>query len=161
MNNRIMLRTLSLITAVLVMISLLLTGCGSAPASPTEAPTEAPTKAPYIDTDVNSPEWTPVAIPLFLKDNKYLYAEGSDFQCFAFVGTNDDDVELRFMLDDTTANMLKTNTPVSTYYISMGADEIHIGDVTLSEDCKIATLKGQHPFDEMTKIASKIRGLIP
>lgn len=161
MNKKISLRTVSLIAAVILTLSTALTGCGSAPAAPTEAPTEAPTKSPYIDTDVNSPEWTPIAIPLFLKDNKYLYAEGSDFQCFAFVGTNDDDVELRFMLDDATANMLKTNTPVSTYYISMGADEIHIGDVTLSEDGKTATLKGQHPFDEMTKIASKIRGLIP
>ena len=142
-------------------VPLLLTGCDSAPAAPTEAPTEAPTATPYIDTDVNSPEWTPVAVPLFLKDSKYLYAQGEDFQCFAFVGTNDDNVELRFMFDDETANMLKDNTPVSTYYISMGEDETRIGDVTLSEDCKIATLKGQHPFDEMTKIASKIRGLIP
>lgn len=161
MNNKMRLRIVSLIAAVIMTLPLILTGCGSAPATPTEAATEAPTAARYIDTDVNSPEWVPVAIPLFLKDNKYLYASGSDFQCFAFVGTNDDDVELRFMLDDTTADMLKKNTPVSTYYISMGEDEIHIGDVTLSEDCKIATLKGQHPFDEMTKIASKIRGLIP
>ena len=161
MNKKMSLRAISLIAAVIMTLSLILTGCGSAPAAPTEASTEAPTATPYIDTDVNSPEWTPVAIPLFLKDNKYLYADGKDFLCFAFVGTDDSNVELRFMFDDTTAKMLTTNTPVSTYYISMGEDEIHIGDVTISEDGKIATLKGQHPFDEMTKIASKIRGLIP
>lgn len=161
MNRKTRHSLLILTAALLILMTAVLAGCGAQTADPTEAATEEPTTSPYIDTDVNSPEWTPIAIPIYLKDNEYIYATKDDFLCFAFVGTNEDDAELRFMFDDTTAEMLKQQNPDNRYYISIGEDEVHIGDVTMSEDFKIATLKGkgQHPYDRMTSIASKIRGL--
>ena len=157
-------RNLIILTAALVLLALTLAACGEQPAQTaetSEAVTEAPTKSPYIDTDVNTPEWTPIAIPIYLKDNYYIYAQNEDFLCFAFVGTDEDNAELQFMLNDTTAKMLSEQEPGIRYYISIGEDETHIGDVTLSDDFKTATLKckGQHDFEAMTKIASRIRGL--
>lgn len=150
-------KLLLLSAAILLAAAILLTGCGQNGGD--TAGTAAQTEAETLYSDLSELEWTLIDCPIFLKDNYYLYAENEDFLYFAFVGTNESNAELKFMLDDVTANMLKEQSPDNHYYISIGEEETHIGDVTLSDDCKVVTLKGQHPYDEMISIATRIRGL--
>ena len=155
MRNKVLL----IFVAVMILAAVSLTACqNSQPAQQTA--TEA-TEQLVKGSDVSKPEWTPIAIPVYLKDNNYIYATQNDFEYFAFVGSNDDDCQLLFKLGDKTAAMLREQSKDNRYYISIGEEEMHIGDVTLNEDCTIATLdgKGQQPYDIMTKLATRIRGL--
>ena len=152
---------LSVITAILMLVSVMFSACGNT-TQPTDAATEAATESRYAEpSDINNPELTLIAIPIFLKDGEYLYANKNNFKCFAFVGTNEDDAQLLFMLTDETAAMMREQNRDSRYYISIGEEETHIGDITFNDDCTIATLKekGQQPYEIMVKLATRIRGL--
>ena len=149
-------RLLAVFTAILTLAAF--TACnGNEPAETAIPATEAPTQSPYIDTPVDEPEWTLAEGELTLEDKDYLYAEKSDFVCFAVVGAEPENMKLLFRFDDVTANMLKQQSPDNQYYMTLNGE--NIGNATLNEDCTIASIKGQHTFDEMTSIATKIRGL--
>ena len=141
-----------------VLLLLLFAGCsGNGGATESQTATEKPTDAPYIDTQINEPEWTLAEGELKLEDADNVYAEGKDILYFAIVGTNSDDVELLFRFDDVTANMLKQQSADNKYYMTLNGE--NIGYVTLNEDCTVGSIKGQHTYEEMTSIASRIRGL--
>lgn len=125
-----------------------------APAA-TEAP--APTDAPYIDTQVDEPEWTLAEGDLTLEDDHQLYAVSEDFLYFAIVGAQPDEMELRFRFDDVTANMLRTQSPDNRYYITLDGEKI--GNASISDDGATATITAQDAAQEITALASKIRGL--
>jgi len=123
-------------------------------------PTAAPesSEQPYIATPVDEPEWTYADGVLRLEDSHYLYAEGSDaILCFAIVGADKESMELRFMMSDATANMLKEQGTDSRYYITFNGEMI--GRATLSDDCKIATVTSEDAQGDITALATKIRGV--
>ena len=149
--------------SILILITLLVfalvacSGNNDSTENQTPAATEQETAAPYIATPVNEPEWTLAEGELKLEDADNIYAEGADILYFAIIGTNEEDVELLFRFDDTTANMLKQQSADNQYYMTLDGE--NIGNVTLNDDCTIASLKGQHSYEEMTALATRIRGL--
>lgn len=143
---------------LIAMTVLALAACGTnnqetAPVTVTEAPTESP----YLDTPVDEPEWTLAEGVLSLEDNDNIYAEGDDFLYFAFVGSTPDDMELRFRLDDVTAEMLMEQSPDNQYYIALNGERI--GNAALSSDCTVAVISAKDAVTEITSLATKIRGL--
>ena len=143
-----------------VLSVTVLAGCSgdvSVTETPTTAATEKATAAPYVDTSVFEPEWTLAEGDLKLEDADHIYAEGDDILYFAITGTNMENMELLFHFDDVTANMLTKQSTDNQYYMTLNGE--NIGYVTFNDDCTIASIKGQHTYDEMTSLASRIRGL--
>lgn len=144
---------------LIALLGLILAGCANGPtAEPTAEPTEPEPQAHTIapSTPVE-PEWAPVDCALTLEDNDNLYAEGEDFRYFALIGTTDEDCELRFMLDEVTAAMLREQNADNAYFITVNGTRL--GNANLNEDCTEASVKGQLSYDEMTAMATTIRGL--
>ena len=131
----------------------------SAKQEETQPASSAPTVSPYIATPVDEPEWTYADGVLKLEDSKFIYAEGSDdILCFAIVGADKDDMELRFMLSDEKAAMTKEQgSKDGSYYITFNGEMI--GKATLSDDCKIATVTAADAQGDITELATKIRGV--
>ena len=151
-----------LLICFIALIAAVTAGCAVQPeAEPTAAPTEAEPQPQLhtvaADTAVEEPEWTLIAVHLTLEDNQNYYAEGDDFLYFAIVGATEEEMELRFKLDEVTARMLSEQDPDNRYFITLDGERI--GDAVLSDDCSVATIKGQHTYGEITALATKIRGL--
>ena len=145
------------IMAAALLLLLTAAGCSQGSKNETAAPTEAPTDAPYIDTQISQPEWTLTEGDLQLEDNDNIYAMGDDILYFAIVTTADGAQELRFRLDNVTANMLTKQNPDNNYYITL--DGVKIGNATLNENCTVATITAENANGEITALATKIRGL--
>lgn len=149
-------RLLAVITAIIILAAF--TACsGGGTEETTAPPTEAPTQSPYIDTPVDEPEWTLPEGALTLEDKDYLYAEGADFICFAIVGAEPDQMKLLFRFDDITANMLTRQSKDNRYYITL--DGKKIGDASVSDDGTTATITAQDASEDITSLATRIRGL--
>lgn len=155
-------KRLVIIAAVLLLL-VMTAGCSdnesssSSKANKPSSETEQATAAPYIDTQINEPEWTLAEGNLKLLDQNNIYAEGKDFLYFAFVTNTDGTQELRFRFDETTASMLKKQSPDNAYYITL--NDAKIGDATLNDDCTEAIIKEEDSNGSITENASKIRGL--
>ena len=152
-------RFLILTTILLVCVTAVwAVGCTPEPGEPTEAPTEAPepqlhTVAPTEQQEV---EWAPVDSDLRLEDQEAVYAQKDDFLMFGVFGSTDEDGELRFILNDETAQMM-SEQEVQEYYLVL--NEALIGTVTVSEDGTTVTLKGGYTYYELCQLATQIRGL--
>lgn len=142
-----------------LLLTAALSGCIThwPPEVPTEAPTEAPTGAPYLDAQIYEPEWTLAAGELRLEDDDLIYAEDDDILYFAIVENEDGSRELRFRMDEITANMLTQQDRHNSYYITFNGERI--GDAEISADGTIATVTAKNAEDEITALATKIRGL--
>ena len=150
-----------LLPAVIVILLLILTAC-SKEAVPTETAvpeelTEEPTAAPYIDTRLDEPEWTLPEVELKLEDKDNIYAEGADIRCFAIITNDDGSRELWFLLNDETATMLKSQDPDNDYYMTMDGDKI--GSAEFSDDFTTVIVTSENAEDDITTLASEIRGL--
>ena len=147
-----------LILLSVCLCALLFAGCGEPKTTdePSKA-TEAPTEARYLDTPIDEPEWTLIEGKLTLEDTKYLYAEGDDFLYFAIVGATTDTMELRFRLNDGTAEMLSQQSPDNSYFITFNGERI--GKATLTENCTVAVVKSADAEQDITFLATEIRGL--
>lgn len=149
-------RLLAVFTAILTLAAF--TACnGNEPAETAIPATEAPTQSPYIDTPVDEPEWTLAEGELTLEDKDYLYAEKSDFVCFAVVGAEPENMKLLFRFDDVTAKMLTQQSKANQYYITL--DGKKIGNASISDDGFTATIAAEDATEEITTLATRIRGL--
>ena len=149
-------RLLAVFTAILTLAAF--TACnGNEPAETAIPATEAPTQSPYIDTPVDEPEWTLAEGELTLEDKDYLYAEKSDFVCFAVVGAEPENMKLLFRFDDVTAKMLTQQSKANQYYITL--DGKKIGNASISDDGFTATIAAEDAAEEITTLATRIRGL--
>ena len=150
-------KAITLLLTILMVVSL--AACGeSKPIEPPTVPaTQAPTDAPYIDTQVSEPEWTLAEGELTLVDGQTLYAKGENFLYFAIVGATPAEMELRFKLDDATATLMKAQSKELEYYINLNGERI--GTATFNDDCTEAIITSQNAAQEITSLATKIRGL--
>lgn len=149
-------RLLALITAIIILAAL--AACsGNEPEETAAQSTEAPTQSPYIDTPVDEPEWTLPEGELTMEDKDNIYAVGADFVCFAVVGAQPDEMKLLFRFDDLTANMLTQQSKDNQYYITL--DGKKIGNATVSDDGYTATVTAKDATEEITSLATRIRGL--
>ncbi len=147
--------------AVLAVIMLIAALAGCAKSEPIEPPTvpgtEPPTTPLYIDTPVDEPEWTLAEGKLTLEDDTTVYAEGDDFLYFAIVGADPASMELRFKLDELTAAALSAQGEGKSYFITHNGERI--GTATLSADGSVATITSANAAEEITTLATRIRGL--
>gem|GEM_PF-2034737 len=148
-----------LLIAAAVLLMLLTAACGKSNTPPaTEAATQPPTDAPYIDTQLSEPEWTLAEGTLQLLDsNNAVLASGKDeILYFAIVTNKDGSQELRFKLSDAIAEKLKAQ---STATCTVTHDGETIGAATLNTACTEAIVTAENTVGDITKAASKIRGL--
>ena len=141
------------------VLALLLTSCGGDEApQPTAAPTEPPPQLHTVAPTQAQPEieWVYVDAAMTLEDADNVYAQGRDFVSFALIGTGDD-AEIRFKLDDVTAEMLREQDPDNAYYVTM--NEKKLCSVTLNEKCDELTLVLDYSYDKLCDLANRIRGL--
>lgn len=150
-------KALTLILTILILATLAACGGSKPIETPTLAPTQASTDAPYIDTQVGEPEWTLAEGELSLVDGQTLYASGKNFLYFAIVGATPAEMELRFKLDDATAALMKAQSKDLEYYINLNGERI--GTATFNDDCTEAIITSQNAAQEITSLATKIRGL--
>lgn len=123
----------------------------------TEASTEAPTDAPYIDTQLSEPEWTLAEGELQLEDGTRVVAVSDDILYFAIVTDENGEQELRFHFSEEMTATLKEQTPDVQCYMTLGGEKI--GNATISDDCTVAIISAENAADEITALATKIRGL--
>ena len=150
-------RFFAVITAILILALFSACGGSEPEEEPTVPVTEAPTDAPYIDTQIDEPEWTLAEGVLTMEDKDKVYAQGSDFVCFAVVGAEPSQMEMMFRFDDATAAMLTQQSKTNKYYITL--DGSKIGDATLSDDGYVATVAAKDATEDIPSLASRIRGL--
>ena len=148
-----------IIALLLILFTVSALAACSGKTTETEPESSAPTESPYLATPVDEPEWTYADGVLRLEDSKFIYAEGSqDIICFAIVGAEKEDMELRFMLSDEKAAMIKEQgSEDGRYYITFNGDMV--GKATLSDDCKIATVTDADAQGDITELATEIRGV--
>ena len=141
--------------AMLLMISA---GCvGGTSSTEADVPTEAPTDAPYIDTQIDEPEWTLAEGELQLEDDTRVVAGSADILYFAIVTDENGAQELRFHFSEEMTATLKEQSADNPYYITLNGERI--GNATLSDDCTIAIISAENANEEITTLATKIRGL--
>lgn len=139
------------ITAVMLLAS-----CGSGEEElPTEPEPQLHTVVPA--SDLSEVEWAHIDGKMTLEDGEKVYAKGSDFLCFALV-VADEQAQIRFKLDKTTAEMLKQQNPGKTLFVTL--NESRIGDVVLNEDCDELTLVSRYTYEELCRLADRIRGFV-
>ena len=143
------------------MLVLLTAACGngkSSSAPETKAPQPA-TDAPYIDTQLNEPEWTYAegTLQLLGADNTILASGKEDILYFAIVTEKDGSQELRFKLSDAVAAKLKGQSADSQYTMTLNNEMI--GTAKLNSDGTEAVITADNTVGDITKVASKIRGL--
>lgn len=149
-----------LILFLIAAVALFATACGKpsddTPAEPTAEPgTQLHTIPP---AEAEQLEWAPVDCEISMESSTAVYAESKDFLTFAIVGSTDEDCELRFVLDDKTAEMLKAQKEDESYYLTVN-QKVLKGAVSLSDDCSEVTMKGGYTYAEMCALATEIRGL--
>lgn len=150
-----------LLIAAAVMLALLTAACGngkSSSAPETTAPQPA-TDAPYIDTQLSEPEWTYAegTLQLLSADNTVLASGKEDILYFAIVTDKDGSQELRFKFSDAVAAKLKDQSADAAYTMTLN-DEM-IGTAKLNSDGTEAVITADNTVGDITKVASKIRGL--
>ena len=147
--------------AAVLLSVIVLSGCQttSEPAATETVATEEESKPHSVipRDSVEKPEWTLIEADLSLEDDDNTYASTKDFLYFAIVGSTAEDMELRFKLDEVTAKLLSEQPAENKYFIALDGERI--GSCTLSDDFSVATVKGQHTYDEITSLATRIRGL--
>ena len=149
-----------LLIAAAVLLALLTAACGKGNTPPaTETATQPPTDAPYIDTQISEPEWTLAEGTLQLLDsNNTVLASGKDeILYFAIVTNKDGTQELRFKLSDAIAEKLKAQSADATCTVTHDGEQI--GAATLNTACTEAIVTAENTVGDITKAASKIRGL--
>lgn len=143
---------------VILAAALWLTACGAEEPAATAVPTEPPSQLHTVAPRPAQPavEWASVEAQMTLEDSELLYAKGSDFVSFALIVT-DSGAEIRFRLDDVTAQMLRGMDPGIQYYVTV--NEKRIGDVKLNETCDELTLLGDFTYNQLCLLSNRIRGL--
>lgn len=138
----------------LVLITLLLfTACGASDADSSEPAPQLHTVAPQAD--LPEPEWAHIDATMALTDGTSTYAQGSDFLCFALI-SDGNTFEIRFKLDDKTADMLRAQPAGQEYSITLNGEKI--GGAALNDACDEVTLTGSFTYSELCTIADRIRG---
>ena len=149
-----------LILLMIAAVTLFATACGKSsddtPKEPTAEPSTQLHTIPPAETD--QLEWAPVDCEISLENSAAVYAESKDFLTFALSGTTDEDCELRFVINDETAKMLKSQQSDSAYYLTVNGKVLK-GDVSFSDDYTEITMKGGYTYAEMCALATEIRGL--
>lgn len=145
--------------AVLLMILTAACGKGNPSSAPETTAPQPATAAPYIDTQLNEPEWTLAegTLQLLDSDNTVLASGKDEILYFAIVTNTDGSQELRFKLSDAVAAKLKNRSADATYV--MNHDDVKIGDATLNSDGTEAVITKENTVGDITRAASKIRGL--
>ena len=149
-----------LLIAAAVMLVLLTAACGNGKSSSVPE-TKAPpaTDAPYIDTQLSEPEWTYAegTLQLLSADNTVLASGKEDILYFAIVTDKDGSQELRFKLSDAVAAKLKDQSADAAYTMTLNNEMI--GTAKLNSDGTEAVITADNTVGDITKVASKIRGL--
>ena len=149
-----------LIPFLIAAVALFATACNNTTQETSQEPTaDLGTQlhtVPPAETD--QLEWAPVDCEISLESSTAVYAENKDFLTFAIAGSTDADCELRFVLNDETAKMLKSQKADETYYLTVN-NKVLKGTVSLSDDCSEVTMKGGYTYAEMCALATEIRGL--
>lgn len=149
-----------LLIAAAVLLTLLTAACGKGnPAPTTNGATQPPTDAPYIDTQISEPEWTLAegTLQLLGSDNTALATGKDEILYFAIVTNRDGSQELRFKLSEAITAKLKAQSTGATYTITYDGEKI--GTAALNTACTEAIITADNTVGDITKAASKIRGL--
>lgn len=151
-------RVLLIAAAVLLMLLTAACGKGNTPPAP-EAATQPLTDAPYIDTQISEPEWTLAegTLQLLGADNAVLATGKDEILYFAIVTNKDGSQELRFKLSDAIAEKLKAQSADMTCTVTYDGEQI--GTATLNSTYTEAIITADNTVGDITKAASKIRGL--
>ena len=150
-----------LLTILLVAALAVITAAcgGSTENKATQPATEAGTQLHTVPPEEKPVqlEWAPVDCELQLMSGDTMLADQGAIPTFALSGSTDEDCALYFTLDAMTSGVLQQNGGAGCY-LTLDGEKLD-GTLTFSEDCSEMTLAGGYSYDEMCRLATRIRGL--